>query len=117
MRTARINFIVEADEPALFFESKAAAESSLESIDVEDGIYAMAFDRMGVIYDVTARGKQVLLLRRPDTPPDPERLKATLQRFLTATNNDLSHSETLAQLLAKCEAYLGPPARWPSRPT
>lgn len=115
MSSGRINFIVEADEPALFFESRAAAEKSLESIDAETGVYPIAFDRSGIVYDVIPAGNRVSLVRRPGVRPDPERLKQTLRRFLLAVGAPFSEAATLEQLLVECEPYVGPPRTWPRR--
>jgi hypothetical protein len=115
MSSGRIKFIVQADEPALFFDSQVAAETSLESIDVENGVYPVAFDNAGVVFDVLPNGNCASLVRRADAEPDPERLKSLLQAFLTATNISFSAADTLGHLLEKCETYLEPPARWPQR--
>jgi hypothetical protein len=106
MRKASIQFIVEADEPALFFASRDAAETLLEAIDVEDGTYPIAFDRSGAIYDVVPRGNGAALIPRVGAKPDPERLRRTLQRFLSACGVPFSRHETLDDLLAKCEPFL-----------
>lgn len=106
MSLRRIEFIVEADEPALFFRSKRDVETSLEAIDVEEGIYPVAFDRDGRVYDIVAIKSRVSLVPDSGGKRDVERLRLVLTRFLAASNVSFSDDETTEALLAKCEPYL-----------
>ena len=77
---AAIALIVAADEPALFFSSIEAAESYLEWIDVENGVYPVAYDPDGNVYRLSHDGARVIIVSDKSVPADPVGLNALLQR-------------------------------------
>jgi len=100
----RIEIIVAADEPALFFSSVRSAEIALEWIDVRNGIYTAIFGRAGEVYEIGEDGGLVRIrLTRAEARPD--ELKALLLKFLDAAEGTKPDAEDLDQLLARCEPY------------
>jgi hypothetical protein len=80
----KIAFLVEADIPALLFCSKAAAEAYLEAVDVLNGVYPIAFDRHGAVFDVVPDGSNARLVPDISGRVDGERLGRVLRRFLVS---------------------------------
>jgi hypothetical protein len=78
--TKTIKLIVAADEPALFYTSIEAAETDLEWIDVEDGVYPIAYDPDGNVYRLRTEGQRVVIERDAKSPPDPMGLNALLSK-------------------------------------
>lgn len=106
MKKAKVQIIVEADEPALFFRSKAAAEAYLEAYDIDEGVYPVAFDRSGQVYTIEVRGNSGLLVPNAEQRHDTERLRSTIIKFLNASKVRFLPDDTLDDLLAKCEQFL-----------
>jgi hypothetical protein len=102
---ARIELVVPADEPALFFASIAQAERYLEPIDVKNGVIGVAFGRLGEPYRVSDGGDAVVIEAVSDQPDQPERLRAVLVAFLFAIGEPPSEADDLNTLLARCELY------------
>ena len=100
MPAATIKLIVAADEPVLFFSSIAAAESYLEWIDVEDGVYPIAYDPDGNVYRLKTEGQQVVIEHDTKSPPDPSGLNVLLRKVTKVTSNDN------AFLLSLCGKYI-----------
>lgn len=102
----QVEFIIEADEPALFFADKRTAEHYLEAVDVETGVYPIAFDRRGLVYEVTPFDNRAELIPNSAGIYDVPRLKDLLRSFLVAAKVELSSSDSLEELLEKCAPYM-----------
>ena len=81
-KSTGIGLIIAADEPALFFSSRLAAERYLEAIDVEQSVYSAAYDPDGRPYQVATERGRVVLSPELDQPCDPEALKVLIHLFL-----------------------------------
>jgi hypothetical protein len=90
MTAATINLIVAADEPALFYSSIEAAAMDLEWIDVENGVYPVAYDPEGNIYRLRAEDRRVVIERDTKSPPDPQGLNALLRKATKVISSDNS---------------------------
>jgi len=106
MRKRRVQLVVKADEPALFFSSAAAAENWLEAIDVEEGTYPFAIDRAGNIFAVRPYKNNAKLERAAGQPADLDLLRSTIVSFLTAQRVQFEPTDTLEHLLYLCEPYV-----------
>jgi hypothetical protein len=95
MAAAAIKLIVAADEPALFYSSVDAATTHLEWIDVEDGVYPIAYDPDGNIYRLRTEGQRVVIERDMNSPPDPHGLNALLQKATRVKSVDNAFLLTL----------------------
>lgn len=102
----RVEFIVEADVPAILFGSKTAAEQYIEAIDVMNDVYPLAFDRTGRVYDVVPHGVNAQLVPTGDERTDVERLRQVLVNFLSFVNIEASPSEPLDELLRKSDPFV-----------
>src|SRR5215208_1378838 len=98
--------IVEADEPAIFYSSVSRAESDLEPIDVLNDVYTAAFGPRGEQYLITTDGYNTTIVLDETVPPDPDRLKEVLLRFLDSVKVPADQTETLEELLAKCVRFV-----------
>ena len=98
---ARVKLIVAADEPAIFFASVQDAESWMEVIDVEDGVYSAAFGPNGEPYAIITDGTWVHLEGTGEAP-QPEALKALLLKYFTAIGETPSTNLELPALLERC---------------
>ncbi|PZO50955.1 MAG: hypothetical protein DCF16_12180 [Alphaproteobacteria bacterium] len=99
----RIEIIVAADEPAVFFSSVRAAEMALEWIDVRDGVYTALYGRAGECYEIGEDGRDVFI--RPTSANDSDALLALLRAFLRAVKVEFAEAEGLEALLSRCERY------------
>jgi len=100
----KIKLIVAADQPALFFTSMRQAETYLEAIDVEDGVYPDAYGPDGEPYKLEAVSGRVRVTPLERAEPRPDDLRALLLRYLAATGvNRTEGAESLRSLLARCE--------------
>jgi hypothetical protein len=100
----KIEIIVAADEPALFFTSVRQAETYLEAIDVEDGVYSDAYGPAGEPYKLEAVSGRVRVTPLEGVEPQPDELRALLLRYLAANGVDrIAGTESLRSLLARCE--------------
>jgi len=106
MQDRKIALIVAADEPALFFTSIKAAESYLETIDVENYEYSAAYDPDGRLYQIGTSGKRVVITPERDQPSDPAALKALLLGFLSEIGEPGSEADSLETLIKRCERYV-----------
>ena len=88
MSVAVIKLIVAADEPALFYSSVDAAATNLEWIDVENGVYPIAYDPDGNIYHLRTEGQRVVIERDTKSPPDPQGLNALLRKATKVISSD-----------------------------
>ena len=88
---------VAADEPLLVYPSVAAAERDLEAIDVENGVYPVAYGPNGEPFRIESQGTRVII-ELTGEPNRPDELRLLLLRYLeaigrtpdaTATFNDL----------------------------
>ncbi|KDP93609.1 hypothetical protein ER13_17750 [Brevundimonas sp. EAKA] len=99
-----IALIVEADEPALFFSSVSGAEGYLEAIDVNDGVYPVAYGPDGQVFQLKAIGDHVQI-NPVGGSKAPDELRALLLRYLSAAKQrDVKSTDALSGLLARCEA-------------
>ena len=101
----KVGLVVAADEPALFFSSIEAAEAKLEAIDVEDGVYPVAYDPEGRPYILRSEGlgrfsAGRVCLEPQSTEPQPEALRQLLLRAL-AYDPAVSSEWSLAELLQR----------------
>jgi len=55
----KIELVVAADEPALFYSSVQQAEMDLEAVDVRDGVFPIAYGPDGQIFKLEAIGDRV----------------------------------------------------------
>lgn len=102
---SKINLIVAADEPALFYSSVSQAEMDLEAIDVRDGVYPVGYGPDGQVFRLEAIGDRVRISQVEGLPPKPDDLRALLLRYLSATGvHDVEEAEPLGSLLARCDA-------------
>jgi hypothetical protein len=102
----RIELIIAADEPALFYDSVASAVRALEPIDVRDGVYGPAYGRRGEIYGIYAVGDRVIVVPDQSKRPDPDGLRQLLTAFLRQVTPEAELDADLAALLLRCEPYL-----------
>lgn len=96
---------VAADEPLLVYPSVATAESDLEAIDVENGVYPIAYGPQGEPYRIWTEGNRVII--DPTGEPNrPDELRTLLARYLQvvgqpfeagASTSDLVHQVVLIE--------------------
>jgi hypothetical protein len=103
---AEIRLIVAADEPALFFSSVEAAETYLEAIDVEDGVYGAAHGTHGEPYVISTSGNRVIVRLDPTRSPQPDELKKLVKAFFAAIGQPDAEDEPLPAMLARCTRFL-----------
>jgi hypothetical protein len=103
---AEIQLIVAADEPALFFSSVNAAETYLEAIDVENGVYGAAYGPRGEPYVISANSNRVTLRRDQTRSPQPDELKKLLTDFFAAIGQPDTENESLPAMLARCTRFV-----------
>lgn len=101
-----IQLVVAADEPALFFTSTGAAESYLEAVDVEEGIYTAAYGVNGEPYRIGVYGGSVVIHLDDEQAPKPDELRALLLLFLANKQPPVRGDEDLATLIQRCEPYV-----------
>jgi hypothetical protein len=90
---------VAADEPLLIYPSVAAAERDLEAIDVEDGVYPVAYGPNGEPFRIRSEGNRVII--EPTGEPNrPDELRRLLVRYLEATGCAPDATATLDDLAA-----------------
>jgi hypothetical protein len=104
MTVTAIKLIVEADEPALFFNSIDAATKKLEWIDVRDGVYPAAYDPDGNVYRLRYEGQKVIIERDGDRC-DPAGLNALLRKFIAVAYMPIKSDDT-AFLLSLCGKHI-----------
>jgi len=101
----KIELVVAADEPALFYSSVQQAETDLEAIDVRNGVYPIAYGPDGQVFYLEAIGDRVRIAQVEGLPPKPDDLRTLLLRYLSATGvHDVGEAESLGSLLARCDA-------------
>jgi hypothetical protein len=98
---SQVKLIVAADEPALFFASVEDAQSYLEAIDVENGVYGPVFGPNGEPYSISTDGHDVII-RATGEAPQPEALKALLLKYLAARGETPARVSSLSDLLERC---------------
>ncbi|HEX8258047.1 MAG TPA: hypothetical protein VF589_10470 [Allosphingosinicella sp.] len=91
---------VAADEPLLVFPSATAAEQYLEAIDVENGVYPVAFGPRGEPYRVGTNGDQVVI-ERTGEPERPGELRSLLLRYLEGSRRLADPATSLEALVAE----------------
>lgn len=99
---SKIQLIVTADEPALFFETVEYAERYHEAIDVEDGVFGAVFGPNGERYSIRTDGRRVYI-NKTDEDPDPEALKNVMMRFFAEIGEPQLPEVDLPFLLKQCE--------------
>jgi hypothetical protein len=92
--------IVAADEPALFYPSRQAAELDLEVIDVENGVYPAAYGPAGEPYRVSVSGKNVII-EPLGGPNKPDELKALLLQYYEAIGEPADPAEELSSMVER----------------
>jgi hypothetical protein len=97
--------IIAADEPALFYNSIQRAESDLEAIDVENGVYTAAYGPNGERYRIESEENLVRILLDVSEPADPQALRELVMRFLNAVKVPSEQGESLRELLQKCAPF------------
>lgn len=90
---------VAADEPLLVYPSVAAAERGLEAIDVEAGIYPIAYGPDGEPYSIESERDRVVI-RPTGEPKRPDDLRLLLLRYLEAIDRLPEATATYDELLA-----------------
>lgn len=90
---------VAADEPLLVFPSVAAAESSLEAIDVAAAVDPAAYGPNGEPHRLVCEGNRVRI-ERTGEPNRPDELKALLLRYLEACEDPADATQPLDELVA-----------------
>jgi hypothetical protein len=100
MTGATIKLIVAADEPALFYSSIDVAERALEWIDVENGVYPIAYDPDGNIYRLRHENRRVII-ERDGNKSDPRGLNVLLRKAVSALHMPIK-SDDNAFLLSLC---------------
>lgn len=88
---------VAADEPLLVFPSVSVAESHLETIDVENGVYPAAFGPNGEPYRVGIEGNRVVI-ELTGEPNRPDELRALLVRYLQAVGQSFDEHALTSEL-------------------
>lgn len=101
----KIELIVRADEPALFFTNIDIAERYLERIDVDNGIYKEVFGPEGELYSISSNDVGVKIDRLPG-PIDPDGLKEVLRHFLEVSCIEYSPDDKISDLLTHCERFV-----------
>jgi hypothetical protein len=91
---------VAADEPVLVFPSAAAAERSLEAIDVKNGVYSAAYGPRGEPYTVRAMQDRVHV--KPTGERErPDELRPLLLRYLEDSGREAEANATVEALVAE----------------
>ena len=98
-----IALIIAADEPALLYSTVQRAELDLEPIDVKDNIYTAAYGPDGQPFRITTDGWKVRIYRDDDAPNQREELGFLLVRLLRSRGMDVGATETIEDMLARCE--------------
>jgi hypothetical protein len=91
---------VAADEPLLVFPSIAAAEQYLEAIDVDNGVYPVAYGPNGEPYRIGSEGRRVFV-ERTGEPDQPDELKALLLQYLDGSGRSADASASLDSLVTE----------------
>jgi len=102
----RIRLIVEEEGEPLFFSSLGAAESHLEAIDVDDGVYPRAYGPDGKLYRVSSDEDRVVIVEDEGSSARPDELESLVRSYLSAVGVAMAASDDLETLLRKCEAHL-----------
>ena len=90
---------VAADEPLLVYPSVAAAERDLEAIDVENGVYPVAYGPNGEPFRIESQGNRVII--EPTGEPNrPDELRLLLLRYLEAIGRTPDATATFNDLVA-----------------
>lgn len=97
----KVNFIVTADEPAIFFASVQEAESWMEPIDVQNGVFKEAYGPAGEPYSISTDGSCVSIEPTGEAPKAEELRYALLEVFAALGNHSSDHM-TLSELLDRC---------------
>jgi hypothetical protein len=100
-----VRLIVPADEPALFFSSMQAAERYLEPVDVQNGIYPIAYGPAGEIYRIGVRDGRVAVTLDSAQHARPDELKRLITHFLSAAEVPAPTGD-LAALVKACACHL-----------
>lgn len=90
---------VAADEPLLVFPSVAAAQRSLEAIDVEACVYPAAYGPNGELYRIRCEANRVIIERTGEADR-PDELKAKLLWYLEACEDPADATQPLADIVA-----------------
>lgn len=90
---------VGADEPLLVYPSVAAAERDLEAIDVEEGVYPVAYGPNGEPYRIATEGNRVII-ELTGEPNRPDELRLLLLRYLEAIGRTPDATATFNELVA-----------------
>lgn len=100
---------VAADEPLQIYPSVAAVERHLEAIDVEDGVYPVAYGPNGEPFRIGSEDNRVII--EPTGEPNrPDELRLLLLRYLEATDArrmQRRRSMTWWQRLGRSKATFG----------
>ncbi|HEX8584313.1 MAG TPA: hypothetical protein VF680_07880 [Allosphingosinicella sp.] len=101
-----LKLVVVADEPALLFSSISSAEGYLEAVDVENGVYPIAYDPTGKIYRLTTNGDHVVVEADSDLPADPDALQKVLFKLMTSRGFTFAAFPTLEDLIVLAEQFV-----------
>jgi hypothetical protein len=101
-----VGLIVVADEPALFFSSISVAQNYLEAVDVDNGVYPIAFGRSGEVYDIFSDDGQVVIRRSLTATPQPEKLRSLLLTILKNRNIQFEEECNLERLVDYCSDFV-----------
>lgn len=96
-----IRLIVAADEPALFFASVQDAESFIEAVDVEAGVYLVAFGPAGEPHTIRSEDGLVRISETGEAQ-QPNALKAVLLSYLKSVGEVPAAELDLSELLQLC---------------
>ena len=89
---------VAADEPLLVFSSAEEAESSLEAIDVESGVYPEAYGPNGEPYRIGCDRNRVVV-EPTGEPNKPDELRLLLVRYLQAVGQSFEQGAPISELV------------------
>jgi hypothetical protein len=100
----QIKYIIAEGMDVNFYATKEEAESSLEAIDVVDGVYT-GYDADGRLLKILPRGQASEISLAEDEPAHVEPLRKLLIECL-AGRGENPESTDLLSLLRMCERYL-----------
>jgi hypothetical protein len=88
---------VAADEPLLVFPSVRAAERFIEPVDVENGVYPIAYGPSGEPYRIGFHGNRVVI-EPADEPNRPDDLRVLLLIYLQSTGQSFKENAPTSEL-------------------
>lgn len=102
----KVQIIVEADEPALFFTSRLTAEKYLEATDVRNGVYKRCFGPNGEKFKISLDGEKVSIQPSADKELHLKDLREIIFKYLDAIQEPYERNISHVELLKRCEKHI-----------